>query len=281
MSMHNRFLTTVILLGAGLLMPRVVHGAQLYFEPSDSHEGPGFSVELMVQFDEPINALEGVVRFDSSLVSLHRIIESPAGVPLWIEPPSITGDGVLSFAGMFPGGIGPVLTDRIPVLTLTFQALQSGTMQLEISDARVFLHGPTAREDSVRSVPLRVVLEDSDIGAVSDISDSDPPGEFGLEIIRDAPVDDGQTVAIFYARDVGSGVLSYEIRERLLGIFGSYRETKSPSRLSRRWPWSIIDVRVSDRAGNHTVARHVPITLSATYLLLGLFVVWRIVRPRR
>lgn len=285
-----KFKGTIIgmMLGAFFIAPQAVHAADLFFEPIEGPEGPGFTVSVRVLFDEPINALEGVLIFDPGVLSVRRVNPSPVGVPLWIQPPAVTEPGELSFAGIFPGGIGARFTDRVSLFEVTFEGLSDERTTLSFRDVRVFLHGPDAQEDVVRSIPIIAIIEPEDLGEPEIVEDTIPPQPFRISVFSGDLIEGKKAVAFFLARDLQSGVAKYEIRLRLFGVFGDWEETLSPSLLSSRWPWSIIDVRATDHAGNTRVARHVPTVLIVTYVLLGIIVVlifglwmWRIRWLRR
>lgn len=278
--MHIRTFFTSFIVTA-LLLPSVAYAAQLSVEPGATPEGPGFRVQVVAQYDRAINALEGSLRFDPSFMRISRVIESPSGVPLWIERPRETSPGVFSFAGIFPGGIEPLLSNRIVVLDITFEALKTGTTEISISDARVLLHAATPTEDELELLPITVRIDGDDIGVPVIPEDTQEPEDFDIHVSSDTGLYAGDTVALYLARDMQSGVDTYELREKILGVFGVYRQTDSPSTLSPMWRWSIIEVRATDRAGNAAVARYVPKTLVAMYVLFGLLIGWRVRRTRR
>lgn len=280
-NLMQRISILLFLSGLFIALPGSVHAAELFFEPVPEHEGPGFTVQLMLSYDRPVNAVEGVVRFDSEMLSIDSIIESPAGEPLWISPPNVQEDGSLSFAGIFPGGIEPIIADRIPLLTLTWRAHRVGQTDISIDGARVFVHGPDAQEDIVSATTLTVILDAGDLGEVLVPEDTIAPDAFRVQITSGTSLGQDGTYAVFSTRDHQTGVAQYELRERILGVLGRYRSAGGITKLSALWRFSIIEVRATDRAGNSVVGRHYPSILIATYVLLGLLIGLRLRRWRR
>ena len=276
----RRMAIGILFLVGVLLAPLFAHAAELSVEPNTDHEGAGFSVDIVLQFDEAVNALEGVLTYDDSLVRAARIHESPSGVPLWVSAPAVTDDGLV-FAGIFPGGIEPRLTDRITVMTVIFEVLQAGTTELGLGSVRVLKHSAIPTDDDVRTFPLTVRADASDIGPVSDADDEMPPLSFRIMVPADSGLYDDRHVAVFRTRDLDGTVERYELRERVFGLFGTYRSVSSPAVLSPLWRWSIIEVRATDGSGNVVSARHIPITLVATYVLMSVFVGWGVRRSLR
>jgi hypothetical protein len=250
-------------------IPAVAEAAELFFEPVPEHTGPGFTVRAVLRLDHGVNALEGVIRFDADAVSVSRLNAAPSGTPLWITEPAADASGSIAFSGIFPGGLEPRLTDRIALMELSFAGLRTGPSRLRFEGVHVFLNEPQPREDAVRTVPLTVILDESDIGRPDVPADSSPPEPFSVAVSPDVP-----RLAVFSARDTGSGIAGYELRERLLGLFASGWTTgSSPHELSARWRWSILEVRATDYAGNARTARLIPGSLIALYAILAVVAV--------
>lgn len=271
-----------LLSGIGLLVfPVFSYATELSVEPDRNHAGPGFTIRLILQYDRPINAIEGILTYDEETVRVARIIESPAGVPLWVERPFNDDAGHLSFTGIFPGGIEPRLTDRLSVLDISFEALKEGEVVLGLENVRVLLNAPVPTEDDVRVLPLTVRIGSEDIGAVAEPDDTVPPQVFDVNVVSDSGLYGGKAVAVYHARDLESGIDYYEIRQRFLGVFGLWQPAEGITELSGLWRFSIMEVRATDRAGNSAIARHIPLTLYGIYVLFGMLVVLGVRRSRK
>ncbi|HXV26865.1 MAG TPA: hypothetical protein VD862_02500 [Candidatus Paceibacterota bacterium] len=240
--------------------------AELHFEPDLTHEGAGFTVNVVLKLARPVNAVQGVLEFDDDILELHRIDPSPSGVPLWIETPALAERGRIPFAGIFPGGIEPRLTDRIVLFRVAYAAERTGSARLSFNDVRVLLHTAEPADDEVITVPVTAVLGEGDLGIPDPPEDRIAPEPFTVNIVTEPAA-----LAVFNARDLQSGVARYEVRERFLGLFGGYAPAVSPYELSAAWRWSIIDVRAADHAGNVRTARHVPAMLVIVYGVAAAF----------
>ena len=164
-------------------------------------------------------------------------------------------------------------------MDITFEALIPGEIYLTLSDVRVLLNKAIPEDDEVRVIPLTVRTRSDDVGLPKLPDDDTLPDSFDIYVSTDSGIPGG-AVAIYGTRDHQTGVHTYEVRERLFGVFGRYRQADSPAELSPLWRWSIINVRATDRADNAVTARHIPLSLVAVYVLFGLLVSWRTRRVR-
>ena len=266
--MTTRFRITIAIVVCATLTG-VSRAAEFSFEPIHDTPETGFTVRVMLGITDDINAFEGVVRYDSALIEPALINDGSGVVAFWVERPHRVTGGTIRFAGIVPGGLQKNVRDRVELFSVTFSVLSAGTAELSVDDALVYLNTPGAVQDTVRSVPLSVILDDSDVGTFESGEDSVPPEPFMPEVVRGLPVGDGATVVVFAVRDFQSGIATTEVRERPLGLFGAWEERGSPSVLSWWWPFSIIEVRATDHAGNIRVERTVPMTLPLFAIVLA------------
>lgn len=267
---------TLIAVFSVLMLPVTGLAAEFSFEPVQDAPSPGFTVQIVLGIDRDVNAFEGVIQYDEEVVAVAQIREGAGAVPLWVERPNVTDPGALSFAGVFPGGLQRNVRDHITLFEVVFEALVPGTTTLTIEESSVYLHGPDGDLDNVRAIPLIVTVDNDDIGTPDVGVDKIPPESFDVAIVRDVPVGERSTVAVFSTRDFQSSVAEFAIRERFLGLFGSWHTTESPAVLSIRWPFSIIDVRATDYAGNSRVEHATPRSLPLLVIVLagGALAIW-------
>ena len=156
------------LLGLSLLFPAPSFAATLQFvqQPSEVRVSDTFTAELLLHTDtDIINAIEGSVQIPDAL-SLVDIHLSGSLVPLWITPPAENGKGIISFAGVLPGGYHGVGN----LFTLVLRAAQESTATISFSnDTRVYLNdgkGTTA----ILALPTLTFLIQSSVGTPRSVS---------------------------------------------------------------------------------------------------------------
>ncbi len=131
-------IVSVVLLWFGL-HPARASAASLYFSPSQKSVVTGGRVTVTLKVNaqgQAINAAEGSIRFSNSLLRLVSISKSGSIFTFWpVEPYGSTTAGTVSFSGGLPnpGYAGSSGT----LVSLSFEALSSGTAELSISGAKV------------------------------------------------------------------------------------------------------------------------------------------------
>jgi hypothetical protein len=231
---------------------------------------------------QPVNAVEGQVLYDDSLLEVEAVNDSGSPVTLWIEHPHATESGTLSFAGAMPGGITSGLSKDFTLFTVSFRVKAAGAATVSLSNVLMYLHQPDAQRASVAQSGATFRVSSGAQNASYAAGDRTPPQAFTISVYS-APGEGGATrFAAFSTTDKESGIARYEIRERWLGMGGSWRSAESPTALADDLLLSIIDVRAIDNAGNSTSARAIPGRVWATWITAIVFtcllVVWRLKR---
>jgi hypothetical protein len=114
-------------------------GARLVFLPGTAEVGTGDSFSIKVSVDSGggtgINAAEGTVKFDSSLISVTSVSKDGSVFSLWTSDPTFSNtDGTASFSGGSPSAYtGAAGT----VVTINFKALKEGSATISFDKASV------------------------------------------------------------------------------------------------------------------------------------------------
>ncbi|MDA8597106.1 hypothetical protein N9L26_02075 [Candidatus Pacebacteria bacterium] len=98
-----------------------------------------FTVDLVVESDQPVNVFAGEVQFDPGLLAIESIAYNTSIANLWAEKPwYANGEGTLNFAGgtTKPGGF----TGAGTLLAITFITKAIGDGNLSLHDIRVLQH---------------------------------------------------------------------------------------------------------------------------------------------
>lgn len=118
-------------------LPGQAAAATLSFSPSSGSETVGhtFSVNVRINPDSTkVNASDGTVQFDSSMLRLESFSKSNSVFSLWTSDPVISNAaGTLKFSGGTPSAFSSPGT----VLTLKFKALKVGTTKVSYSKGSI------------------------------------------------------------------------------------------------------------------------------------------------
>ena len=265
------------LLGFLLLFPAPSFSATLQFvqQSSEVRVGDTFTTELLLHTDADIvNAIEGSVHIPDTL-SLVDIHLSGSLVPLWITPPTENGEGIISFAGMLPGGYYGAGN----LFTLVLRAVQKSTTTISFgNDTKVYLNdgkGTTA----TLALPALTLSIQSSVGTPRSVSlekDTTPPESFTPVIHSGESFGLEGLVLVFVAQDKNSGIARYDIarsyERNVKESDFSWHTIESPYVLVAGDSTRYLYVRAVDREGNTRVAIVPPQTFSFIAFMLA----WRV-----
>lgn len=272
-----RYLRVSVLLALlGFASP--AHAATTLFVDGPVRVRPGADVvyAIRARIDSAVNAVGYSVAYDPAAVASVEFVPGDAVVRQWLNRSADAGR--VRAEGIIPGGTAPVLNDTVPVGYVRLRFARTGTTTLALTDTEVYLHQPVPVRDTVTTAPLRVTVAD-DAPAITAASPASPEETF-VRIVRDPGLFEGRWALIFDIRDAGGPVAHALIRERFLGLFGTWRELSSPASLSDQLRMSILEVGMSDGSGVHILYRETPTRLTVLAAVLGLSAVAYAVRRR-
>ncbi len=294
-----------------------VMAATLYMDPPTATLNRGDAVTIALRVDtneaegECINAIDGVVTYDASIVPVDVSIGRSI-FPVWVENPKIDKEHrTITFAGGIPNGYcrriegDPRLTNVVAEIVFRSPGLQIGGGESAGMAAVNFAPETTAYlNDGFGTAATMTTLGttltlNSFVG--SDIidgwrdtvaEDTITPEPFDISLEQDNYAFDNKYFIVFNTTDKQTGISHYEVLEESTEeanwfSFGAatapWAEVRSPYVLKDQTLRSIIRVRAIDKAGNEYVATLAPQGLSmpwyknATNFLIigagGLFVV--------
>lgn len=250
----------LVVMAFAFFFPQAAFAATFVLSPTLSTIGVGESFDVLVSIDgegEDLNAVEGNLVYDPSVLRLEAIDTSQSALTLWVENPSVSTSqmaGDVSFSGITPGGFGSVLiprTDGIPqgmVFKARFVVLAVGDPALTMKNASALLNDGlgTATNVSVTQVGFTIRELPTGNGAPSLIDDAVLPQDFTLQIVRDVQLLEGKWVVVFQTSDKESGIDHYEVQEN----GGAWMSAVSPYVLKDQDGQTVVKVRAIDHAGN-------------------------------
>lgn len=205
---------------------------------------------------ELINAVEGVLYFESAGISMRDIRIGGSEVPFWIVSPVIENEEV-RFSGVIPGG----RTDDVMLFSIVVRGDASGTAHLSAKGIRVLLNDGKGTETSSSFDPMTIVAKEGAVlpsGSILE-EDKESPEEFIPEIVKDDALSDGAYTLVFLTQDKNSGIDRYEIfetrREMTASEDVAWKTVTSPYRIQDQSLKSYIFIRAIDREGNVRLVR--------------------------
>lgn len=201
-----------------------------------------FKVEVVLDSEEPINALEGELVFAGDYASLEAISDGNSIINFWIQRPQVTTDNHLEFAGIIPGGFKG---GKGSLFTLVFKSKRRFITGEKTAD---FIVAQKVRGfvNDGQPAAAKLVFLASDLVVPSETKDDIPPENFTPVIGRDPLMFAGKYFLVFAAQDKDSGVNYYEVKEGSR----SFERAESPYLLENQSLTKNIFVRAVDYAGN-------------------------------
>jgi hypothetical protein len=142
-----------VTLASVLFVPKEPNtGTTMHIEPNELsiEKDRDFTINVIVESDEAVNAFAGVLEFDEETLDVARISYNTSIADLWTQEPWFTkGDGTITFAGgtTRPGGF----IGRGSLLTVTFTGKQATTTPLILTGTRVLKHDGLGTDAQLRT----------------------------------------------------------------------------------------------------------------------------------
>jgi hypothetical protein len=281
-----QLLTFGFVLALLILSVQAVKAATVYFESQNPiiYEGDTFIVRLKISSpDEAINAIEGVINYDGSILEARETSAGSSIFSLWPQYPDQTKAlSRLDFTGGAPGGFQG---EDGEVLKLIFFAKNRGTTKLDFERISAFLNdgkgteiNPERKVLTLRVIPRAVEKVPKDEWQDMLAKDRVPPKFIEAIISQDPSIFDNQYFVSFFATDEGSGIDHYEVKETRdegqetmdKGQEGWVR-AESPYRLHDQELKSYVSIKAVDKAGNDIVT-----TIQPKPVALPWYLNWKI-----
>ncbi|MFA6522671.1 MAG: cohesin domain-containing protein [Patescibacteria group bacterium] len=273
-----------------LFIPSFSHAATFLFTAPQSTIGIGETMDVAISLDlgvdEDVNAVEGALTFDASILELVGVNDARSVINLWAVKPKIAEGGMIPFAGIAPGGFGTVLvapSDNLAggnIFIATFRGIATGKSTIGIKNPNALLNDGLGTPASVYVTNFSIKVSGEDVGAGRDlpVTDAIPPESFVPIVAQEASVFEGKWFLVFQSNDAETGIARYEVRE----AGGDFVPAESPYLLSDQSGDPYVTVRAIDNAGNiREVALGKPWYKSNVFIGILLLVVFSVVIMNR
>lgn len=243
-----------------LFLPAPTFAGQFFLQTLKPEIRIGEKVIVNIFLDtegDNINAFEGLIVFDDDLLELKEIRDGNSIVNFWIEKPKIQEEGVL-FSGLTPGGFNG---SNGLMFRMVFEGKSEDEAILNMTEGRILKNDGSGTESRLETHNLRIKITS---GKISEemisvpIRDYEKPESFAPQIGQSEMIFNEQWFVVFVTQDKISGIDRYEIKEsrsRILSIFRSWKEAKSPYILKDQNLKSQIQIKAIDKAGNERVEK--------------------------
>lgn len=248
--MRKIFITILLSI---LFVPNISWAASLSLvtENKNISVDQDFLVQVFVDADVSINALEGMIKFPADIFDLKEVRDGNSSINFWVEKPAIKKEGEVSFSGITTGGFSG--SDRF-LFGMVLKAKKVGSGDIFFSNVQILQNdGQGTKEKTTTSSLALTVEKGKNVDKPNlEINDTMPPESFSPFVGRDVSIFDGKYFVVFSTVDKGVGVDHFEIRE---GFWGKYMAAESPYLLTNQSLSKNIYVKAIDRAGNERIEK--------------------------
>ncbi len=258
----RNYISGLVVISSLCLLPIAAQAAEfsLAVDSDLVTEGDELTVEVMVNTDVLVNALQGEILVSADQFAINKIYTGSSVVSFWVDHPKERSTGIVSFSGITPGGFTGI---NKTVLQLQLTALRPGTSTISFANMRLLAHDGLGSDVAFikRPIVFTVAPKVVETPDRSVLTDTDAPEAFTPIIISTPDLFDGKKILIFTTQDKQSGVDAYYVREytsRVGRFFSPWRKVESPYLLKDQSQQSFIDIKVVDIAGNERIVSVVP-----------------------
>jgi len=245
-NMTSIFKKASILLIALGAFPFLASAATLHLNKvTEESSGSKLIIEILLDSDEILNAIEGQLNFPKELLEVFQISDGDSLITFWVEKPNIKTPGLISFSGITPGGF---YGENRKVFSVVFLGKGEGEAEFNLMNIKALLNDGLGTETLIETKTLKVpVSRNTDAPTYETSTDKTPPEIFKPSIESDPNIFEGQHFLVFHTQDKDTGIDYYEVRE---GDSGEFKKASSPYLLEHQGLDKKLFVKAVDRAGN-------------------------------
>jgi len=250
---------SIFLLSLTLFVAMPVFAAEIRLDAhkSEINLGEQFLVDIIIDSEEPLNAIEGRLIFPADKLSVKEIRDGNSVINFWVDPVrSCASNGVekpgsICFSGITPGGFSGV-NNRI--FSVVFEAKNTGITSVVLQNTKALRNDGLGTETVLLTHNTAVSIKPGDSrtkGSPLSLTDTELPEYFNPTVESDLNIFDGKYFLVFATQDKASGIDHYEVRE---GEWGWFNVAESPYLLKYQSLDRKIFVKAIDKAGNERIA---------------------------
>ncbi|MBU6500836.1 MAG: hypothetical protein KGJ89_01810 [Patescibacteria group bacterium] len=226
---------------------------RIYFSgPQAVTVGSEFSVKILIDSDQPLNAYEVSAGFPAGILDFSGFNNGNSIIDVWQNQPLVYSGGGIKFSG---GSLTPFSGKSGELLTLNLKALKEGNARLDFDNAAFYLANgkgtkivPQTEGAEISVVYPSIAVATSSL-AVPIVVDDTPPQIKYLAIVPD-PINQDQKLVSSLVTDSDSGVKNLSMRTRTNLFWSDWQDAQNPTAV----PLSVwaVDFKAMDNSGNIT-----------------------------
>lgn len=223
----------------------------IYFaSPNAVGVGQEFTVSILIDTDQPVNAYAVTFSYSPNSLSLERFDDSKSIMDVSQGQPSISTAGSVSFKG---GSLVPQKGSGLELLSMTFKAIKNGTTGISFNGPAFYLANGKGTKilPQARDLTLNITSQMQggvDMRPENAIAPDDAPPDIKDLSLVDDPFGVPQKLLSFSVSDGGSGVKSVAYRTRAWFLWSDAQPAVNALALSQNI-WA-VEVEAWDNQGN-------------------------------
>lgn len=240
------------------LIPIFVFASEVRIETNRAYISTGdeFLTSVFLSTNELMNAVEGEIIYDPTVLNIKEIREGNSVINFWVDKPYIKENGKVSFSGITPGGLSG--SDNL-LLSIVFVSKLTGKTVVFPNTVYGLLHDGEGTKIELNTSKVEILIKEGDSNVyVENLRDEDSPEFFNPIITRENTIFDNQYFISFSTQDKGVGMLGYEIKEYtipFLKILTPWKPAESPYVLSDQSLESHIEIKAIDQNNNTRIIK--------------------------
>ncbi|HWA32264.1 MAG TPA: cohesin domain-containing protein [Candidatus Paceibacterota bacterium] len=218
--------------------------------PASARTGETFTAGVFLDTGGTIiNSADVSIAYPADLLSFEGYQEDDSLIKIWLKNPTAS-DGVISFAGIIPGGVAGVYDadksglSQLPLVSLLFKPTREGQAELSFKNSQILKNDGEGTELPHSEKGAEVAIVSGTPGQAE--SDGTPPDNFEITYLGSSFFSRTPSMILFYTKDQGSGIKNYEMR---VGG-GAWIPANNPEPVERSLFPEYVTVRAYDYSGN-------------------------------
>lgn len=207
--------------------------------------GAEFAVKIFIETENPLNAYEGIVKFDPSLLEVLVTSDASSIIDVMRDQPTIFEDGRVAFSG---ASLKPFSGAEGLLLTINFRVLKEGINEVKLQDAFVYLANGKGTKIRLNEVSLNFEFQKGvAVQKEATIVDEAPPTVLNLSLTED-PINENQKLLGFVVKDNSAGVKQTYVQYMRWLTWSDEKIAENPTALPKN-AWA-VKFKAMDNTGN-------------------------------
>lgn len=250
---HTQLVIALALL-ALLSLPNGLHAQQKSGPRIQLVRDGNFGVRILVHAPDPVNAYDVELSYDESLVAIEEVNTANSIISVLPRPIRAAGGGIVIKGGSttpFQGEAGELARIKLRPVGEGVALFSVVKAVAYAADGAGTLVALTTEPFGLRVTPGSFIAYEQALPELAASRDQSPP-EITTAVIEENPLQFGERLLVFAAKDQETGVARYEARDRAWITWSPWREALNPYPVGDD-AWA-IQLKAVDNGGNASLA---------------------------